>query len=95
MTESVRIKVFVESGGHLVEVDQEYGLSEVGLVPQIGDLFVNPGVVEGRDRKDPRNREVGTVTKRYIQPQRGPSGETYICIVVDTRPGEEGEANIL
>ena len=95
VSESVRIKIFVESNGRYEEADEEYGLSEIGLVPQVGDLFVNPGVVEGRDRNDPRNREVGTVTKRYVHPMRGPSNETYICLVLDTRPGQENEINIL
>jgi hypothetical protein len=72
----------------------EYDLAELGgTVPVVGDLIVDAGVLQGRDRSDPTNHTVCEVATRYFLPS---AAETvYVAVVVRERPGREEERQIL
>jgi hypothetical protein len=55
-----------------------------GLVPTIGDTILNPGVLQGEDRRLPQNREVWTVVGRVFNPR---DNEDYVALIVESRDG--------
>lgn len=68
MTEAM-IRVFERDKDGRMGAVEDFNVGElVGVVPQIGDLFVYPGVTQGLDRHDPANRTVSLMVARYIQP---------------------------
>lgn len=97
MTKPVMIRLFTESGGYLNDLGVEFTSDDFGGgVPMAGDLIVSPGVVAGRERREPANREVMEVLKRYH-----PLGQSQVmeqlCVVlvVEVRTGLPGEVDIL
>jgi len=89
------IYLFTEQNGVFERLDgQEYELSELGgQLPDVGDLIVDPGVLEGQDRRNPENRSVYEVKARYFQPRV--SGNVFITMLVEERRGRRGEEEIL
>ncbi len=69
----------VSDGG--IEYDPE---SFAGQVPAIGDMIVDPGVTEGRDRNLPQDRQVWTVVGRVFNPR---DMEGSVALIVETRDG--------
>ena len=55
-----------------------------GTLPQIGDLIVDPGVIDGYDRNEPANRRLYAVVARYFRPQ---TDRPSIALVVRARAG--------
>ncbi len=63
---SVRI-YYVSDDGEWQDGQIEYPLSSfAGVLPAPGDLILEPGVLHGRDRHDPANREILEVVKRVF-----------------------------
>lgn len=82
------------SGTYQGESDMHYPLEDFGIAPNIGDLIVDPGVPQGRDRTQPANRSVYEVKKRYFLPSDG-KNPAFINLIVSERKGRKPEANIL
>ena len=55
-----------------------------GQVPAIGDMILNPGVSSGKDRHDPRNREIWTVVGRVFNSR---DNRDYVSLIVESRDG--------
>jgi len=99
------IRIYFEIDGMLV--DQQYDIdidSELGgMVPNVGDRIVYPGVSQGLDRYDPHNREVYEVTQRYFllgnpaykQGERDiQESPAWLVLVVQPRQGREEERSL-
>ena len=63
-----------------------------GVVPQIGDQILASGVLQGRDRADPANREIWTVVGRLFNPK---DNEAYVALIVETRQPAPSEHSLL
>ena len=73
-----------------------YDLTSLGgVIPAVGDLVVDPGVSQGKDRSAPENRAVYEVEARYFLPQTTDSGYVRIGLLVKRRQGRQEEINIL
>ncbi|MGQ0590407.1 MAG: hypothetical protein ACT4N8_12910 [Sphingosinicella sp.] len=55
-----------------------------GQVPMIGDMIVNPGVLQGQDRQLPQNRQIWKVVGRVFNPR---DNEDYVSLIVESRDG--------
>jgi hypothetical protein len=89
------VYLFIERDGGYEAVD-EYDLEALGgEIPAVGDLIVDPGVVQGRDRNDPANRDIYEVASRYFHPRTTDNGDVFIALLVKVRQGRPEEINIL
>jgi hypothetical protein len=87
------IRLFIVSGDALDPQPEDYTPAELGgIVPGVGDVIVDPGVAQGLAR-DPGNRTVFEVQRRYIQPDN--SHGARICLVVLERRGRPDEIEVL
>ncbi|WP_339348656.1 hypothetical protein [uncultured Sphingomonas sp.] len=74
-----------DPAGKVFDGQVEFGPEHfAGQVPAIGDMIVNPGVLQGLDRHDPRNREVWTVVGRVFNPRDREEG---VALIVESRDG--------
>lgn len=100
-----RIRVYVDEDGKLV--DQKYDIDidgELGgMVPNVGDMIVYPGVLMGEDRHDPENRTVYEVTQRYFllgnrafktEERDIEENPAWLVLVVKARKGKAGERDL-
>lgn len=84
---------FRESDGTLVDSQQEFGSeSFAGIIPAIGDMIVDPGVLQGLDRHDPKNRSVWNVVGRVFNPR---DMEDYVALIVEERVPNPHECSLL
>ena len=93
MTEiAIRI-LYRNQDGNIDDMKEEYDLADFGgIFPAVGDRIVDPGVVQGRDRREPENRTIWTVEERYFQPRTDPDAEYfYMYLVVSMRSADESE----
>jgi hypothetical protein len=75
----------MNDNGEVIDSTEEYSLDKfAGVVPSIGDKFIDPGVEVGLDRSDPVNREIFTVIGRMFN--IGDNG-SYVGLIVDRRMG--------
>lgn len=63
-----------------------------GVVPQIGDVIVDPSCKAGLSRDVPRNRTLWLVTERFFYPKG--SGD-YVVLVVEARRPTAGEMSVV
>ena len=91
------IRLYVQDeNGRLLDEREEYELPDFcGVVPVVGDLIVNPGVLAGRDRRDVINREVWEVISRYFLPHAHGDELCYVVLGVTVRQGEDFEVDIV
>ena len=89
-TRETFVKIFIEEKDGMQWSNYgEFSIDELGgTVPQIGDTIVDPGVPDGLPRQNPENRDFYEVRKRYFSPLEG---QQYIALVVEKRPGRDGE----
>jgi len=80
----VHIRIyFREPDGTLEDSQQEFGIeSFAGVIPAIGDMIVDPGVLQGLNRHDPKNRRVWDVVGRVFNPR---DMADYVALVVEER----------
>ena len=80
----VHIRIyFREPDGKLEDSQQEFGIeSFAGVIPAIGDMIVDPGVLQGLNRHDPKNRRVWDVVGRVFNPR---DMADYVALVVEER----------
>ena len=82
----------IDDDGMIVSIGDGYYLEDFGgVLPGVGDLIVDPGVVEGRDRREPSNRQIMEVEKRYFQPRTDRDEFIWAHLVVRIRQAEEHE----
>lgn len=84
---------FQEADGTLVDGQQDFGVeSFAGQIPSIGDMVVNPGVLQGLNRHDPVNREVWDVVGRVFNPR---DLEDYVALIVKSRSPRPAEHSVV
>jgi hypothetical protein len=84
---------FRESDGTLVDSQQEFdGESFAGVIPAIGDMIVDPGVPQGLNRHDPKNRRVWNVIGRVLNPR---DMEDYVALIVEERVPNPHEYSVV
>lgn len=80
--------------GKIEDGQQDFGLEDFGgVLPAVGDLILNPGVLQGLNRRDPANREIWTVVGRIFNP-RDLGGE-YIGLIVEVRAPTEADIDLV
>ena len=78
----------IDDDGMIVSTGEGYYLEDFGgVLPGVGDLIVDPGVVEGRDRREPSNRQIMEVEKRYFQPRTDMNEFIWTHLVVPDKAG--------
>ncbi|MEP9372564.1 hypothetical protein [Mesorhizobium sp. KR1-2] len=90
----VTIRIYFRSPDGAVEDGQhDFDFSSFGgVLPSIGDCILNPGVIHGRDRREPANREIWTVVGRVFNPK---DNEDYIALIVEERAPTSQEYSLL
>ena len=90
------IAIFEMKDGYLTYMSEGYELKDLGgTIPNVGDLMVDPGVLDGADRREASSHTVREVVARYIKPQISDVVGARIALVVKSRRGKEEEANLL
>jgi hypothetical protein len=71
----VHIRIyFRETDGTLEDSQQDFGVeSFAGVIPAVGDMIVDPGVLQGLNRHEPTNRRVWDVAGRVFNPRICPT----------------------
>ena len=90
----VTIRIYFRSSdGKVEDAQHDCELSNFGgVLPAVGDRILNPGVLQGRDRYDPGNREIWTVVGRMFNPR---DNEDYIALIVEERAPTPDEYSLL
>lgn len=92
-----RLHMYIDE--KLVDLVEEYSLSDLGDIPKIGDHIVNPWVSSGLDRREPQNRTIYKVENRYFFPTANEESENndwkYIVLVVTESSMCETESVLL
>lgn len=90
----VTIRIHIrQSDGEIVDTQSDFGLPDFGgVLPSVGDTILDPGVVQGRDRRDPFNRGIWTVVDRMFNPR---DLKDYIALIVEVRGPKPGEHSLL
>lgn len=74
-----------DPAGKVFDGGIEYGPEHfAGQVPAIGDMIVDPGVLQGLDRDDPQNRQIWKVVGRVFNPR---DREDAVALIVESRDG--------
>ena len=90
---AIRIHM-IDEAGMIFDSGHEFDLKELAdTVPAVGDTIVDPGVPQGKDRRDPTNRTILEVVARYFLPGAH-QNDVYVAVVVKDRPAVEKEAVI-
>jgi hypothetical protein len=80
-SKDIAIRLYSQTeSGEWVDWQEEYDLSDfAGFLPGVGDMFLAPGVLQGLDRCDPKNRRLLTVVQRVFNPR---DLSNYVALVV-------------
>ena len=90
------IRIYEEDDGVFKDTANEFDLCELAdTVPEVGDFIIEPGVVVGKDRDDPANRDIYEVVSRYFMPNAHGDNRSYVAVVVKSRCATEKEAPII
>ncbi len=78
----VTVRIYKQTQeGDWEDWQQDYGLEDfAGFLPAVGDLILEPGVLQGLNRYDPQNRKLLTVVQRVFNPRDLPN---YVALVVE------------
>lgn len=75
--------------GRIEDAKADYELTLfAGVLPNIGDQILDPGVPAGQNRHDPKNRELLTVVGRVFNPR---DHESYVALICESRGLQEDE----
>ena len=94
---TIVIRLYRCVGNVLEDTTEQFNLSQLaGTVPAVGDLIVDPGCLEGKDRENPVNRTIYEVISRYFLPGKHDedSEDSSVAIVVKERTASTTEASI-
>lgn len=84
---------FQDANGTLSDGAQDFGVeSFAGQIPLIGDMIVDPGVIQGLDRHNPVNREVWEVVGRVFNPR---DLANYVVLIVKARSPQPAEYSVV
>lgn len=90
------VRLFVQEDGACEWTREHYALEDLGgTIPSVGDLIVDPGVPQGRDRMEPANRRIYEVTARYFRPRTPGTPYVMVRLLVTERRGRPEELGIL
>lgn len=94
MTDELTIRLhYVESDGTIRDAQMDYGIeSFAGVLPSIGDEILDPGVLQGKDRRDPENRTIWKVVRRIFNPR---DLDSYVALVVEERVPTHKETDLV
>lgn len=82
-----------DAAGDWHDYQRDYGLEDfAGIVPSIGDKFLEPGVLQGLDRYQAVNRRLYTVVERFFNPR---DLTNYVVLVVTESVPTGREASIV
>jgi hypothetical protein len=74
---------FRRQNGKVEDNQEEFALSYFhGILPSPGDRILDPGVLQGLDRRDPENRNIWTVVGRVFNPR---DLRDYVALIVEER----------
>lgn len=90
----VQIRIYFRNAdGALEDSQQEFGVeSFAGVIPAIGDMIVDPGVLQGLNRHELANRRVWDVVGRVFNPR---DMDDYIALVVEERVPNPHEYSVI
>jgi hypothetical protein len=93
MVEQVTIRIHHQSSeGEWRDGEQDYSLKDfAGFLPDVGDMILEPGVLDGLDRNDPKNRRLLTVVQRVFNPR---DMSDYVVLVVESRAPTDREQGV-
>lgn len=81
--------LYREPDGSVVDGQVEFGTETfAGQVPAIGDMIVDPGVLQGQSRYEPQNRRILTVVGRVFNPR---DREDVVGLIVEARDGNSAD----
>lgn len=81
-SDQITVRLHMDNGeGGIVDYSQDFDLSDfAGFLPAPGDLFLDPGCLQGLDRHQPENRRMYRVLQRVFNPRDLPN---YVVLVVE------------
>jgi hypothetical protein len=81
------------SDGQIADAQLDCLLSDfAGVLPSIGDSYLAPGVLQGKDRSLPSNRQIWTVVGRMFNPR---DNANYVALIVEERAPNPEEFSLL
>lgn len=91
--DDVHIRIyFREADGTLEDSQQEFGVESFGgAISAIGDMIVDPSVLQGLNRHEPTNRRVWDVVGRVFNPR---DMADYIALIVKERAPSPHEHSV-
>jgi hypothetical protein len=92
MQEQVRIRLFsIGSTGYQSVPGGSFLLEKVGSVPRVGDRIIKP---QDTSDRSPIQQTVYEVVHCYFAPAVHGGAEPQVLLVVDERPGVDGELEL-
>jgi len=90
----VHIRIYFRGAdGTLEDSQQEFGVeSFAGVIPAVGDMIVDPGVLQGLNRHELTNRRVWDVVGRVFNPR---DMDDYIALIVEERVPSPQEYSVV
>ncbi|TWH95329.1 hypothetical protein IQ35_01586 [Sphingobium wenxiniae] len=90
-TDEITVRLYKQmEDGKWEDFQQDYGLEDfAGFLPAVGDMILEPGVLQGLDRYKAENRKMLTVVQRIFNPRDLPN---YVVLVVTEHTPEGREA---
>ncbi len=81
-TEEITVRLYEQTAdGEWYDLQEDYGLEDfAGFLPAVGDMILKPGVLQGLERSDPKNRILFTVVRRIFNPR---DLTNYVVLVVE------------
>jgi hypothetical protein len=82
-----------KSDGEIVDAVHDLTLADfAGFLPNVGDWILEPGVPQGLDRGEPKNRNIWVVVQRMFNPR---DMEDAVALIVEDRKPTPNEYDLL
>ncbi len=89
---TIRI-LFEEPDGSIVDGQLDFDPDDfASQIPMVGDVILDPGVVGGLSRTEPKNRKIWTVGGRVFN---GRDNADYVALIVRERDGTNADQAFL
>lgn len=87
------VRLYKQTADGWDDWQQDYGLEDfAGFLPNVGDMILEPGVLQGLDRHDPNNRKMLTVKQRIFNPR---DLKNYVVLVVEEHTPADRERMVV
>lgn len=88
------VRIYIrKADGKLEDTSEAYEVSNFGgIIPTVGDKFLNPWTSEQTTRNDPGNREIYTVLERVFNPR---DLKDYVVLICSVSPCDENDRELL